>query len=269
MAPHKNKLQGFTLIEISIVLVIIGLVVGGILVGREMVRAAEVRAIISEIDKMKSGIYTFKAKYGAFPGDMVNATEFWGADVACPNTPSNSVVKTATCNGNGDGIISDYWLNPQFYESYRMWQQLSNAGMFAGNFTGVEGPSGPFHALINVNVPGSRVPNAGYWFVGLYDLGTIIDPSCFYPIPGPHVVWYGTQFENDATEMPVLSPAEAFSIDTKIDDGSPGKGNVTVFKPGCYDPVNVECATIDDPDTAAYKTTYHGIACSLLLNFKL
>ncbi len=38
---------GFTLIEMSIVLVIIGLIVGGVLVGQDLIRAAEVRAQIS------------------------------------------------------------------------------------------------------------------------------------------------------------------------------------------------------------------------------
>ena len=38
---------GFTLIELSIVLVIIGLLVGGVLVGQDLIRAAGVRAQIS------------------------------------------------------------------------------------------------------------------------------------------------------------------------------------------------------------------------------
>ena len=40
--------QGFTLIELSIVLVVIGLVVGGVLVGQDLIRAAGVRATISQ-----------------------------------------------------------------------------------------------------------------------------------------------------------------------------------------------------------------------------
>jgi len=36
----KRKSQGFTLIEISIVIVIIGLIVGGIVVGKGLVRSA-------------------------------------------------------------------------------------------------------------------------------------------------------------------------------------------------------------------------------------
>ena len=43
--PHSRPLQpqaGFTLIELSIVLVIIGLIVGGVLVGQDLIKAAEI-----------------------------------------------------------------------------------------------------------------------------------------------------------------------------------------------------------------------------------
>jgi prepilin-type N-terminal cleavage/methylation domain-containing protein len=45
---------GFTLIELSIVLVIIGLIVGGVLVGQDLVKAAGVRATISQIEKFNT-----------------------------------------------------------------------------------------------------------------------------------------------------------------------------------------------------------------------
>ena len=40
--------NGFTLIELSMVLVIVGLAVGGILVGQELIRAATARSIIKQ-----------------------------------------------------------------------------------------------------------------------------------------------------------------------------------------------------------------------------
>ena len=40
-ATHKDrKDSGFTILELSIVLVIIGLIVGGIMVGRDLIRSA-------------------------------------------------------------------------------------------------------------------------------------------------------------------------------------------------------------------------------------
>src|SRR4051812_37452108 len=46
--------SGFTLIELSIVLVIIGLVAGGVLVGREMIYAARIRATISQVEQFQT-----------------------------------------------------------------------------------------------------------------------------------------------------------------------------------------------------------------------
>ena len=68
--------RGFTLIELSIVIVIIGLIAGGILVGKDMIRAAEIRAIATELQHYRAAVKTFEATYDALPGDMTNATEF-------------------------------------------------------------------------------------------------------------------------------------------------------------------------------------------------
>jgi hypothetical protein len=58
----------------SIVLVIIGLLVGGILVGQDLIRAAEARAQITQIEKYNSAVNTFRGKYGYLPGDINAAT---------------------------------------------------------------------------------------------------------------------------------------------------------------------------------------------------
>ena len=44
----SNRRTGFTLLEISIVLVIIGLLVGGIVVGKTLVTSSYIRGIVSD-----------------------------------------------------------------------------------------------------------------------------------------------------------------------------------------------------------------------------
>src|SRR4051812_42973611 len=80
---------GFTLIELSIVLVIVGLLVGGVLTGNDLINAAKIRATVSQQEKFDAAVNTFRGKYDCVPGDCKNATKFGFAT-----------------DGNGDGQVS-------------------------------------------------------------------------------------------------------------------------------------------------------------------
>ncbi len=60
----------FTLIELSIVLVIIGFLVGGALLGKDLIKAAEIRAQISQITEYNTAMNLFKLQYNSLPGDL-------------------------------------------------------------------------------------------------------------------------------------------------------------------------------------------------------
>ncbi len=100
---------GFSLIELSIVLVILGLLTGGILTGQNLIRAAELRSVTTEFQTYQTAVMTFRDKYFALPGDMRNATDFWGSaggggqGAACS---SANATTGSTCNGDGNGQIN-------------------------------------------------------------------------------------------------------------------------------------------------------------------
>ena len=61
---HKNTSSlGFTLIELSIVLVIIGLIIGGVLIGQDLVKSSQIRSLASQLQQYKSAVATFENKY--------------------------------------------------------------------------------------------------------------------------------------------------------------------------------------------------------------
>jgi prepilin-type N-terminal cleavage/methylation domain-containing protein len=70
----RSGIRGFTLVELSIVLVVVGLAIGGVLVGKDLIRAAEYRKFHSQIESYQLASNTFRVKYNAVPGDMPNAT---------------------------------------------------------------------------------------------------------------------------------------------------------------------------------------------------
>jgi len=125
----------FSLLELSIVLVIIGLIAGGIVSGANMIRAAEVRAVITETQRYMTSVNTFRDKYLGVPGDLKNAEAFWGSMTNC-GAASPSGTGTQTCNGDGDGIVEPAAAALQTGENFGIWQHLSNAGLIEGVYSG-------------------------------------------------------------------------------------------------------------------------------------
>lgn len=226
---NKNKeLSAFTLVELAIVLVIIGLIVGGILVGSSLIRAAELRTVISEFNQYKAAIYTFREKYKAIPGDMVNATQFWGrADTGgfsgqCAAPTTNTGTSPQTCNGNGDKRVPSSTGN----EMWRFWQHLSNAGLISGQYTGITGSSGSWHGVIGENCPASRLSDAGW---SLDDVTVNNTNNWYIPtLADENTLVIGGSTASSQPSAPRFSPQEAYDVDTKMDDGMPGKGKVWV-----------------------------------------
>jgi prepilin-type N-terminal cleavage/methylation domain-containing protein len=223
------KKQGFSLVELSIVLVILGLLTGGILTGQNLIRAAELRSVTTQIAGYRTALYSFRDKYFAIPGDMVNATDFWGAVDGADGEGSDCFdaesLTQATCNGTGDGKVAgptgSAGTSWRHGERFHSWKHLANAGLIEGSYTGKSD-----HAT------NYDVKTAG--LIGLEGTGG-------YP----------------------LTPAEAWNIDKKLDDGKPGYGviNTPVGAPsGTWAP---DCATTDVDATAEYHVTHEAAACPL------
>lgn len=233
--------KGFSLVELSIVLVILGLLTGGILGGQSLIRAAELRSVSSDITRFQTAMRTFQDKYQALPGDMPNAVKFWtaqaggdsnGIDATCAALTSTSpATGTATCNGNGDGRISNYWSTAAnvTYEYFRFWQHLANAGLIEGTYSGVSGGAANAYTVVaGVNAPQGKLNTSSYL---LSYLGTCTAcSSAIYDGQYGHFMVVGGSLANNFPSTPIFKPEEAWNIDVKIDDGKPGYGNMTALK---------------------------------------
>lgn len=214
--------HAFSLVELSIVLVILGLLVGGVLSGQSLIRAAELRSVSADYARFYTAAQTFRDKYFAIPGDMPNATAFWGddnancADAAVPNgTPG-------TCNGNGDGILTFAGAASTTGEIFQFWKQLALAGLVEATYTGIAGTGAGSHAVIGTNVPRGRLSNSAFTIVNYVTAG---DPYNYAMNYGNQMT-FGTANTVVDTSNPVLKPEEAWNIDTKLDDGRPATGSI-------------------------------------------
>ncbi len=264
------KTRGFTLVELSIVLVVLGLLVGSVLAGQSLIRSAELRSIIKEKETFTLALHTFNEKYDALPGDMTNATEFWGAEDAdaatCRNTFSDGV---ETCNGNGDNFIGYpifQWGiagTTEYGEMFRAWQHLANAELIAGKGT-FSGRADYYVADCHGGVPHKNCPNSrvdrGLW--SLMYVGMPAGWAGLYVQPYGNALFLGRDAYSDMALLPILTPMDLYYVDQKADDGRPGGGKILA---PAGTGVATDCATSATASTAEYNVTNTAVSCTVFV----
>jgi prepilin-type N-terminal cleavage/methylation domain-containing protein len=187
-----KKQQGFTLIEIAIVLVIIGLLLGGVLKGQELITSARVRNMISTQDGIKAAYFGFLDRFRALPGDYTLAT---------------TNITGATQNGNGNGRISTIAGGDTVNENILVWEHLSRSGFINGTYTyaataaATTSPTNPYGVYMDVI------------YDGIYGSGNFGADGATAS-PQRHNIKTGAQ-------VPVEIIVE---VDRKVDDGLPNTG---------------------------------------------
>lgn len=219
MTIKQNSTKGFTLIELSIVLVIIGLIVGGILVGQDLIKAAELRATIAQKEKFDSAVNTFRGKFNGLPADLPNHQYFTGQLTTTGLSATN-----ANGLGDGDGLIEGIGGagtdNVGFVgEAKLFWRQMSDAALI-GEDTSLATTAVAATITANGNryIPAAKLGKGAFWHVAN------VAGLNYYTISGVTTLATATTMNIVSTD--VITPNEAYQLDQKLDDGLPHTGLV-------------------------------------------
>lgn len=217
----KTQEGGFTLIELSIVLVIIGLIVGGILVGQDLIKAAEIRATVAQVEKYNSAVNTFRTKYNGLPGDITSAQA-----VAFGLYAETTLAGTAG-HMDGNGLIEGGAAAAVLPvgETLLFWRHMTDANLVDGNFgTATNSVIAVATGLVTgtVSTPSQSLPPtktspANYWTV--YSASGIN----YYQILPVATITTGPAYTVGTVG---LTPIQAYNMDIKLDDGMPNTGIV-------------------------------------------
>lgn len=196
MKQQSLKQQGFTLVEMAIVLVIIGLLLGGVLKGQELIESSRVKSVGNEINGVIAAYNGYVDRYRAIPGDD-NPTAIgqrgnaWGAAVA----------------GNGDGVIGKGVATfTDTDENLQFWVHLRASGFLSGDPSDVTVAAIPKNAFGGkMSVTSEQLNATGA--TGTYSLAADTAKLCLGNIPGK----------------------AARSLDNSMDDGRPNAGLMLAY----------------------------------------
>ena len=139
----SSKKSAFSLIELSIVLIIIGLLIAGITGGASLIKSSELRSVMSEAKSYQVAVNSFYTQYDSYPGDT---------DI--------SVGSNSTFAGNRNNQIQ--YTTATGFEGVDAWQDLRDIGAIDLNLSITATSAQTFTPI--TNLPGSKIKGGGWAF---------------------------------------------------------------------------------------------------------
>jgi hypothetical protein len=217
---------GFTLLQLTLTLIIIGLVVGSIMVGQNLINAAAQSAQVTQIQKYQAAVTLFQTKYnGYLPGDIPASQVTQLGFTAAPTRAGTAGL------GDGNGLIEGWSFGGNFSRGYYQdgeplffWEDISaNSGLIGETISFYPNPwngetwtptcIGP--ACLALYYPPAKIGNN---FVMVYSSNGI----------NYFTITEATLLQSDGNIQGAvgLTIQQAYNIDKKIDDGLPQSGQV-------------------------------------------
>lgn len=221
---------GFTLVEISIVMIIIGLLIGGTFGGMKLIENMQVNRTVQDLKSIESAALTFKDTFGRLPGDIANPT------VRLPNCAAAPCATGGNGNRSIGGINVHTVAQTNTDERFTFWHHLQASDLISMDYSN----------STDMNF-GTGQPNCpadgGYRLMGQIIGAWWAQQKINHLIlitPHQSSALTGTSADN------VMSCLKIRSIDTKIDDDRPTIGrfvNANCVASGAWANPNADWAT--------------------------
>lgn len=144
----KKSKRSFTLVELSIVLLVLSILVGVLLTGRKIVDRANLQKVIFEIDYYKKALILYRDTYNVYPGNMDEDTctkysEFSQLDTEddSGNIDMDKVAQYCKSDRSGDskGRTNDGYSGSSLMATNERWVSFLNAMRFMQTSGIIEG----------------------------------------------------------------------------------------------------------------------------------
>jgi prepilin-type N-terminal cleavage/methylation domain-containing protein len=221
----SSKKSAFSLIELSIVLIIIGLLIAGITGGASLIKSSELRSIMSEARSYAVSVNSFFTQYDRYPGD---------SDIAVGGNSKNVGDRDNTIE-----YLANAGANTGVSEGLDAWNDLKDIGAIDLSLTLGEGQVGVAEAtkgkssvdiMVPVtNIPGSKIKGAG-WAFDFYETQNVVVITGTTQASKTTLIANSTFTSRAATG--IITPGDSLSIDSKIDDGKANSGTVRGYDGG-------------------------------------
>lgn len=211
----SSKKSAFSLIELSIVLIIIGLLIAGITGGASLIKSSELRSIMGEARGYAVAVNSFFTQYDQYPGDA-----------------SVRVGNASLYDGDRDNkmeYVND--ATTPMAEGLDAWFDLKDIGAIDLALTAFTSANPAGTAKVPVtDIPGSKIKGAGWAFdyntTSLQNVVVLTGTTDAWVTTKDLVNTVAPAATTDNLSTEIISAPDAFSIDSKIDDGKANSGNV-------------------------------------------